>query len=125
MVHMQLQYNTTEISFRNPSTGELFTVPPGQALYEPQTGYIVILKILDGGDSMILQLLPRTESKHYRNRAIAEVGNAFANALSVGFLDDITGAVFEKIADLTLPAVADVLSNATAKSKVWILRYAN
>lgn len=45
---MQLQYNTTEISFRHPSTGETFVVPPGQALYEPQTGYIVILKISDG-----------------------------------------------------------------------------
>jgi hypothetical protein len=117
MEYMQLQHNTTEINFRNPSTGELCIVLPGQALYESRTGYIIILKISDSRESMILQLLPRTVSNRYRNRAIAEVGKTFISAFSAGFLDDLTGAALEKMADLTLPSVADGLSNATASQK--------
>jgi hypothetical protein len=114
---MQLQHNTTEISFYNPSTGDSFVVLPGNALYNPQTGYIVILKISDGKKIVMLQLLPRTESHHYRNRAIAEAVKAVASALSAGFLDEITGAAFGKMTDLTLPAVADAVSDATASQK--------
>jgi hypothetical protein len=117
MDHIQLQHNTTEISFRDSSTGESFVVPPGQALYEPQTGYIVVLKISDGRKTMILQLLPRTVSNHNRNRAIAEVGNVLVSAFSAGFLDDLTGAVLEKISALSLSSAADGLSNATASQK--------
>ncbi|NES18637.1 MAG: hypothetical protein F6K41_06825 [Symploca sp. SIO3E6] len=120
MNQIQLYHNTTTVNFLHPNGGTV-SIPPGEALYDPVTGYIHILKSSDPNDPMLLQLFPIKKTQHEKNRAIARVASALVSVLGIDFVEndnvnELVDFVFDESVSFSLNNIADVISNMTAET---------
>ncbi|MBE9002735.1 hypothetical protein IQ274_32275 [Nostoc sp. LEGE 12447] len=114
---MQLLPNTTTIHVKVPSSNESFFIPPGEALYDPETGYIHFLKSTDNKNPMLLQLLPRKIQQTHRNRSIAKVMTTLISVFGVN-INELVDFLFDEGIERAGPVLADVISSVTAKEEL-------
>lgn len=122
MNQIQLVPNQSKFTF-NDRKGSL-VVAPGEALYDPTTRVVHILKSNDESNPVLLQLLPIKVTETYRNRAIARAATTLIGAFGIDpdifendNLENISDFFFGRAVGFSLDSIADFISEQTARTE--------